>query len=73
MLADELAHAHPGASNSLKEGLEETLTAVRFGAHGDLRQGLGSHEELHARRQTARQVARPRRVGEIAAARGQIL
>jgi transposase-like protein len=42
VLADELAHTHPGASNSLREGLEETLTAVRLGAHGHLRRTLMS-------------------------------
>jgi putative transposase len=42
VLADELAHTHPGASNSLREGLEETLTAIRLGAQGDLRRTLMS-------------------------------
>jgi putative transposase len=42
LLADELAHTHPGASNSLREGLEETVTAVRLGAQGDLRRTLQS-------------------------------
>ena len=42
LLADELAHTHPGASNSLREGLEETITAVRLGARGDLRHTLMS-------------------------------
>jgi putative transposase len=42
LLADELAHTHPGASSSLREGLEETITAVRLGARGDLRHTLMS-------------------------------
>jgi transposase-like protein len=42
LLADELAHTHPGASNSLREGLEETVTAIRLGARGDLRRTLMS-------------------------------
>lgn len=42
LLADELAHTHPGASNSLREGLEETVTAMRLGARGDLRRTLQS-------------------------------
>jgi transposase-like protein len=42
LLADELAHTHPGASSSLREGLEETLTAVRLGARGHLRRTLMS-------------------------------
>ncbi|MGN6167672.1 MAG: IS256 family transposase [Solirubrobacteraceae bacterium] len=41
-LADELAHTHPGASNSLREGLEETVTTVRLGARGHLRRTLMS-------------------------------
>ena len=42
LLADELAHTHPGASNSLREGLEETVTAIRLGARGDLKRTLQS-------------------------------
>ncbi|MGN6170978.1 MAG: IS256 family transposase [Solirubrobacteraceae bacterium] len=42
VLADELAHTHPGASNSLREGLEETITIQRLGVRGDLRQTLQS-------------------------------
>ena len=41
-LADELAHTHPGASNSLREGLEETTTAIRLGARGELKRTLMS-------------------------------
>jgi transposase-like protein len=40
LLADELAHTHPGASNSLREGLEETITVIGLGAQGDLRRTL---------------------------------
>lgn len=40
LLADELSHTHPGASNSLREGLEETVTAIRLGARGELRRTL---------------------------------
>ena len=42
LLADELAHTHPGASNSLREGLEETVTAIRLGARGKLKNTLQS-------------------------------
>jgi transposase-like protein len=42
LLADELAHIHPGASNSLREGLQETVTAMRLGARGDLKRTLQS-------------------------------
>jgi transposase-like protein len=41
-LADELQHTHPGASNSLREGLQETVTAIRLGARGDLKRTLMS-------------------------------
>jgi transposase-like protein len=42
LLAEELAHTHPGASNSLREGLEETVTASRLGARGHLKRTLQS-------------------------------
>jgi transposase-like protein len=42
LLASELAHTHPGASSSLQEGLQETITAVKLGAKGDLRRTLMS-------------------------------
>ena len=37
LLAAELEHSHPGASASLAEGLEETLTVTRLGVRGQLR------------------------------------
>ena len=42
LLAGELAHTHPGASNSLTEGLEETITVIRLGARWPLRRTLMS-------------------------------
>jgi hypothetical protein len=39
-LADELEHTHPGAAGSLREGMEETLTVIRFGIKGKLRRTL---------------------------------
>lgn len=42
VLADELAHVHPGASNSLREGLEETVTVTRLRVSGDLKRTLQS-------------------------------
>jgi putative transposase len=42
LLSEELSHAHPGASNSLREGLEETVTASRLGARGYLKRTLQS-------------------------------
>lgn len=35
-LARQLEHDHPGAANSLREGLEETLTVTRLGIRGAL-------------------------------------
>ena len=35
-LARQLEHDHPGAANSLREGLEETLTVTRLGIRGSL-------------------------------------
>ncbi len=37
-LADELEHSHPGAAASLREGMEETLTVIRLGVTGKLKQ-----------------------------------
>ena len=34
VLADELAHSHPGAAASLREGMEETLTFARVDGGG---------------------------------------
>ena len=41
-LAAELAHTHPGAANSLREGMAETLTVTRLGIRGKLRRTLES-------------------------------
>ncbi len=41
-LADELARSHPGASASLREGLEETITVQRLGITGKLKRTLDS-------------------------------
>ena len=41
-LAEELSHTHPGAAASLREGMEETLTATRLGARGHLKRSLQS-------------------------------
>jgi putative transposase len=41
-LADELAHSHPGAAGSLREGLEETVTLTRLGIRGHLKRTLES-------------------------------
>jgi putative transposase len=41
-LADELERSHPGASASLREGLEETVTLTRLGITGPLKRTLES-------------------------------
>jgi putative transposase len=41
-LAGELERSHPGASASLREGLEETLTVTRLGVKGALKRTLES-------------------------------
>lgn len=41
-LAEELAHTHPGASASLREGMPETITVLRLGARGHLKRSLQS-------------------------------
>jgi putative transposase len=41
-LADELAHTHPSAANSLREGLEETVTVTRLRVLGDLKRTVQS-------------------------------
>ena len=41
-LAEELAHTHPGAAASLREGMEETLTTIRLGIKGELKRTLQS-------------------------------
>ena len=41
-LADELEYTHPGATASLREGLDETLTVIRLGIKGKLKRTLQS-------------------------------
>jgi transposase-like protein len=41
-LAGDLAHSHPGAAASLREGLAETVTLQRLGVHQQLRKTLSS-------------------------------
>jgi transposase-like protein len=62
VLAEELTHSHPGAAASLREGLEETLTATRLGARGALKATLSStnpcESMIECVRRTARNVKR---------------
>jgi transposase-like protein len=41
-LASELEQPHPGAAASLREGLEETLTVIKLGITGKLKQTIES-------------------------------
>jgi putative transposase len=58
VLADELAHTHPGAAASLREGMEETLTVTRLGARGRLKRTLGSTNPCESMIETVRRVSR---------------
>jgi putative transposase len=61
-LADELAHSHPGASSSLREGLTETVTLQRLGVHQQLWKTLSSTNPIESMiaicRATSRNVKR---------------
>ena len=62
VLAGELAHSHPGAAASLREGLEQTLTVTRLGVRGALRKTLSStnpcESMIECVRRTSRNVKR---------------
>jgi transposase-like protein len=47
-LASELAHSHPGAASSLREGLAETLTLQRLGVHPQLHKTLSSTNPIES-------------------------
>lgn len=61
-LADELARSHPGAAASLREGLAETVTLQRLGAHQQLWRTLSSTNPIESMigicRRTSRNVKR---------------
>jgi putative transposase len=58
VLADELAHSHPGAAASLREGMQETLTVTRLGVRGRLKRTLASTNPCESMIDTVRRVAR---------------
>src|SRR3954468_9882950 len=58
VLADELAHSHPGAAASLREGMEETLTVTRLGVRGRLKRTLASTNPCESMIETVRRVSR---------------
>jgi putative transposase len=61
-LAGELAHSHPGAAASLREGLTETVTLQRLGVHQQLHKSLSSTNPIESMiaicRATSRNVKR---------------
>ncbi len=61
-LAGELAHSHPGAAASLREGIEETVTLQRLGVHEQLWRTLSSTNPIESMigicRSTSRNVKR---------------
>jgi putative transposase len=61
-LAGELAHSHPGAAASLREGLAETVTLQRLGVHQQLWKTLSSTNPIESMigicRATSRNVKR---------------
>jgi transposase-like protein len=57
-LAIELDRAHPGAAASLREGIEETLTVIRLGITGKLKQTLQSTNPIESMISTVRVIHR---------------
>jgi putative transposase len=58
LLAGELAHSHPGAASSLREGLQETLTLTRLGVRGKLKNTLASTNPIESMIGTVRRTSR---------------
>jgi putative transposase len=57
-LALELDKAHPGAANSLREGMEETLTVTRLGITGKLKRTLQTTNPCESMISTVRAINR---------------
>jgi putative transposase len=57
-LALELDRAHPGAANSLREGIEETLTVTRLGVTGKLKRTLQTTNPCESMISTVRAINR---------------
>ncbi len=57
-LADELAHTHPGAAASLREGMAETLTLTRLGITDSLKRTLASTNPIESMIECVRRTAR---------------
>ncbi len=57
-LADELQRSHPGASSSLREGLEETVTVQRLAITGKLKRTLESTNPCESMIECVRRTSR---------------
>ena len=57
-LAAELAHIHPGAASSLREGMPETLTLARLRITGQLKRTLASTNPIESMIECVRRTAR---------------
>lgn len=57
-LAGELEHSHPGAAASLREGMEETLTVIKLGITGKLKQTIESTNPCESMIECIRRSAR---------------
>jgi len=57
-LADELEHSYPGAAASLREGMEETVTVIRLGVTGKLKQTVESTNPAESMIECIRRTAR---------------
>src|SRR3954449_13405130 len=57
-LAGELAHTHPGAAASLREGMEDTLTVTRLKVRGRLKRTLASTNPCESMIETVRRTSR---------------
>ena len=58
LLAAELERSHPGASASLREGMEETVTLARLGIRGNLKKTLESTNPCESMIECVRRCAR---------------
>lgn len=57
-LAGELEHSHPGAAASLREGMEETLTVIKLGITGKLKQTIESTNPAESMIECVRRTSR---------------
>jgi putative transposase len=57
-LASELEHSYPGAAASLREGMEETLTVIKLGITGKLKQTIESTNPCESMIECIRRSAR---------------